>query len=264
MDPPASSSKPSFKLYQIRFTFSDVRLWTRIDKILRDSTDGFPSRSSDGKAKKGWSDFLPWRLYSYEDVCLVCAGLWLKGEAESGGVRLEGDDNALLQSRPDPDGAKDVSDSRSSRTQHRSSTQLIPPRPGKTARTPSTTSSSSSDSSTSNSSFDSARQRRYFQYPTNVRTTLMLLDVFHSQSTFWLDTLQDLLLLQAIRLQASGSPKALKKAIVLTPQNLTAMRLSSLSETDSRFVEWLAQARFGRKISVKRGWRDLVTAAVGW
>lgn len=88
----------------------------------------------------------------------------------------------------------------------------------------------------------------------------MLLDIFHSQSAFWLNALQALLDQQ----KATGSPKLVKGAVQLTPQNVAAMQLSILSDVDSRFVEWLALSRFGRKVSVKRGWRDLVTAVVGF
>lgn len=87
----------------------------------------------------------------------------------------------------------------------------------------------------------------------------MLLDIFHSQAAFWLNALQALLDQQ----KATGSPKLHKGAVQLTPQNVAAMQLSVFSDVDSRFVEWLAQARFGRKASVKRSWRDLVTAAIG-
>ncbi|KAG8905923.1 hypothetical protein FRC01_008195 [Tulasnella sp. 417] len=98
----------------------------------------------------------------------------------------------------------------------------------------------------------------------------MLLDIFHTQATFWMDGLQDLIILhdatsgvsKATQKQPatnSGSKKDLA-TVPLYPSHLTGLQLSSLSDIDSRFVELLAQARFNRTAVVKRGWKDMVAA----
>ncbi|KAG8975398.1 hypothetical protein FRC05_005728 [Tulasnella sp. 425] len=267
-------SGASYKLHLVRFTFSDIRLWTKIDKVLRECPVPHAHGSHDhGKGKekakdsRGWSDFLPWKLYSYEDVCIVCASIWLKGsDGGSGGIRLDGEDDAILIG-----GGKTVT----AGEQPKATTSLLAAstRRRKIVRRASERSASSSSSGSTSGSSTSSTERRYTDFPPDVRTALMVLDIFHAQATFWLDGLQDLIILndatsgvtKATQKQSTtGSNKKDLATVPLYPNHLIALQLSSLSEVDSRFVEWLAQARFKRTAAVKRGWKDMVAAIVGW
>ncbi|KAL0947987.1 hypothetical protein HGRIS_010614 [Hohenbuehelia grisea] len=116
-----SSRGPTHRLSTSRFTWSDVKLWNEIDRLLQidAGNNGTESHtccgpsgtaSLDGKSRliTTWTD--AWRVY--EDVCLICAGLWMgswrsnsqmsystAGGARSwGAVRLEGDDDLSLGS----------------------------------------------------------------------------------------------------------------------------------------------------------------------
>ncbi|KAF8151642.1 hypothetical protein B0H34DRAFT_755784 [Crassisporium funariophilum] len=114
---PAGSRGPTHRLSTIRFAWSDVKLWNEIDRILLLDSDQAshagccgPSSSSDSALKSKsittWTD--AWQVY--EDVCIICAGLWMgswrgnspmsystaNGAENWGSVRLEGDDDLTL------------------------------------------------------------------------------------------------------------------------------------------------------------------------
>ncbi|EIW77717.1 hypothetical protein CONPUDRAFT_108960 [Coniophora puteana RWD-64-598 SS2] len=118
---PGSSRGPTHRLSLVRFTWSDIKLWNELERILsltgadacaehccRPPTDTNSSRA--GKAYgSSWTDAM--RLY--EDACIVCAGLWMgawRGNSRAsystqggsmanwGSVRLEGDDDLSLGS----------------------------------------------------------------------------------------------------------------------------------------------------------------------
>lgn len=150
---PASPRGPRHRLQAVRFTFSDVRLWSEIERTLRADSE---EAGCNGEHKARWSD--GWRMY--EDVCVVCAGAWMGGwrgianaSAGSGhlkdSIRLEGED----------DGIRNVG-------------RGIEGRPVMTRDMPSSSSSAAS------------RQ---------VRTTLALLNIFHAHSQFLSERLSELL-----------------------------------------------------------------------
>ncbi|KAH9896059.1 hypothetical protein C8Q73DRAFT_690678 [Cubamyces lactineus] len=117
-----SGRSPSHRLSSVRFTWSDVRLWTELDRLLQlDSEDSLDSccdpslHSGKGHHSHGssWTDV--WRVY--EDVCVMCAGLWMGAwrntsgalypgisrRSENGGsIRLEGEDDLSLRTRSTP------------------------------------------------------------------------------------------------------------------------------------------------------------------
>ncbi|CDO70165.1 hypothetical protein BN946_scf185009.g16 [Trametes cinnabarina] len=110
----------SYRLSSVRFTWSDVRLWTELDRLLQlDSEDSLDSccdpSSHTGKGQhqhgSSWTDV--WRVY--EDVCVMCAGLWMGAWRSSasypgfsrrgenwGSIRLEGEDDVSLRTRSTP------------------------------------------------------------------------------------------------------------------------------------------------------------------
>ncbi|GJE95274.1 hypothetical protein PsYK624_114570 [Phanerochaete sordida] len=142
--PKTSSSDSSpfgrekYKLSAVRFTWSDVKLWTELDRLVQLSLDEseaplsaftvspstfYPTNKSQSKLStitSSWSDV--WRVY--EDVCVICAGLWMGtwrsaspwrdregSRAENwGSIRLNGDDTLA-----GPSGGDD-SDSRSTKS----------------------------------------------------------------------------------------------------------------------------------------------------
>ncbi|KAH8113091.1 hypothetical protein DFH11DRAFT_361122 [Phellopilus nigrolimitatus] len=144
---PASSNgkrRASWKLESVRFTWSDVKLWTELDRILKlDSSQaanhphahehsqglclpgkpGAPVSASGRGGSAGSPTPAPWAdaFALYEDVCLLCATLWMglgtwrsnshqsfstaapgAGGARAppgawGAIRLEGDDDWSLE-----------------------------------------------------------------------------------------------------------------------------------------------------------------------
>ncbi|CAA7264584.1 unnamed protein product [Cyclocybe aegerita] len=130
-----SSRAPPYRLSTIRFAWSDVKLWSEIDRILAlDASHGhtccsssFPSSSSSpssdtakSKSITAWTDV--WQVY--EDVCIICAGLWMgigswrgnssasystaNGPENWGAIRLEGDDDLSLRGMEALDGERDT------------------------------------------------------------------------------------------------------------------------------------------------------------
>ncbi|KAG5645322.1 hypothetical protein DXG03_006511 [Asterophora parasitica] len=118
---PGNSPNPTHRLSTIRFAWSDVKLWNELDRILsldasHSSHHGCcgpcsTSMSPTDVALKEkfittWTD--AWRVY--EDVCVICAGLWMgswrgnsaasystaAGAENWGKVRLEGDDDLSI------------------------------------------------------------------------------------------------------------------------------------------------------------------------
>ncbi|KAF5319402.1 hypothetical protein D9619_008555 [Psilocybe cf. subviscida] len=122
--PAEGPSAPAYyKFSSIRFSWSDVKLWNEIDRILQLDSDGAShancgplcspglepgGTSSKPKGVAAWTDV--WRVY--EDVCIICAGLWMgnwrgnspasystaQGPENWGAVRLEGDDDLTINS----------------------------------------------------------------------------------------------------------------------------------------------------------------------
>ncbi|KAG8908277.1 hypothetical protein FRB99_007810 [Tulasnella sp. 403] len=267
----SGSSKPSRKLQQVRFTFSDIRLWNRLDKVLRAEVPSEPPSPQTAKEKDSrWLDFLGWKPYSYEDICILCASIWFRDDTGAV-IRLDGDDDALYGKRSgnDQDVPREIIE-----TQPKVSAPNSTPPPRK-RRLPrnlsdqsvssqsSSSSGNSSKSSGSSTSSDTARWKKYDKHPLQVQLTLVLLDMFHSHANYWLDGLQGILDAE-LSSSNSRSRKSSKKAIVLSPNQVASLRLSSLSDLDSRFLELLASSRFHRNVAVKRGWRDLFAAVVGW
>ncbi|KAF8197008.1 hypothetical protein BJ912DRAFT_1056100 [Pholiota molesta] len=113
---PGGSNAPSHRLSTIRFAWSDVKLWNEIDRILQ--LDSANSHACCGPSKRGpppksksittWTD--AWQVY--EDVCIICAGLWMgswrgnspmsystvNGPENWGAIHLEGDDDLSVNS----------------------------------------------------------------------------------------------------------------------------------------------------------------------
>ena len=210
----------------------------------------------------------------YEDVCLVCAGLWIgswRGNssasystgngsiADWGKVRLDGDDDLSLGSaymrnvgmgiegRPNTKGMRRsggmsvAGPSSSSTRRHASSGSMsIPPLSGPDA-----------------GDADQVRERRERQ----LLTTLALLQTFHANTCFQLSRLASLV---ADASPASASPPD-ADVVYLTPRDVLSFELGPLSALDSRYLEWLAdEYGGGTRVVVKRGWKDLFGVLFGF
>lgn len=218
------SSPPIYKLQTIRFTWSDFKLWSELEDTLRSLTDDGHNHGSSSRneaSKSRWVD--PWQLY--EDVCLVCAGMW-------------------MGSKPP----------RTEDTRSRSSSfppLLAPDRSGDTSLRP------SSEFHKNQPSFADSRIGPSAVAPTlKARIiTLSLLSTFHNHTAFLMSKLKKVL--------STSTESRQGEPIVLTPRGVMTFELGPMSDLDARFIEWLAEVK-GRKITVKRGWRDLLGFLFGF
>ncbi|EJD40821.1 hypothetical protein AURDEDRAFT_115694 [Auricularia subglabra TFB-10046 SS5] len=300
----AGTKKPTHRLSPVRFTWSDVRLWNELDRVLRtdppaadgapvsDPLEAPPPGSSAARApaqqptplpppllrtdsastamSTSWTD--PWKIY--EDACVVCASIWLSGlrtamgggnlltnwrEGGSGGVHLEGEDAALqygVNVRKVGQGIEGKRiDSKPRRvslsnTPNRVASPVpgIPPLPVPIAGTSSMT--------------ETAAKHQH-----QVQMTLILLNVFHTHTEFLLDRLGELLGIESGAAPVGAGIAYNPDNIVLTARDVMALELGPLSDLDARFVQWLAEKTElagGRKVVVRRSWRDLLAAVFGF
>lgn len=84
------------------------------------------------------------------------------------------------------------------------------------------------------------------------------MSIFHAHSQFLSERLSELLDDANVD---SDSP-----TVVLTLRDVMSLELGILSGLDARFLEWLAERNeksAGRKVIVKRGWKDLLGVLLG-
>ena len=204
-----------------------------------------------------WQD--PWRVY--DDMCIICAGLWLgsKGHANGlyssrngtmanwGSIRLEGDDEFPVGSYPRNLGMGN--DDRS---------EAGPSTPAETAK--SRRRASAMSWSGAKMSGLKLNNREPSPLPTNpqerhdrkILTTLALLQTFHANTCFQLSRLASIL---------PSTPGT----VYLSPKDIQSFELSPLSSFDARYVEWLAEEYGGgSRVEAKKGsWRDWVGIILG-
>ncbi|KIJ19396.1 hypothetical protein PAXINDRAFT_166590 [Paxillus involutus ATCC 200175] len=298
---PPNSRGPTHRLSLVRFTWSDVKLWNELDRILRlegnDCTQGCCQVSSelDQKAKtmSTWTD--AWQIY--EDVCIVCAGLWIgswranstasystgNGSiANWGSVRLEGDDDLSMdgahvrnlgmgiEGRPSMGSSPNVKGMRKS--------GAMSLRGGSSGESSSSPNGVNRRNASSSSALTSAsvpvlsglepdmdhiiNERRERQ----VLTTCALLQTFHANTCFQLSRLASLIPSPPSQLVdvPLASPPDLD-IIYITPKDILSFELGPLSSLDARYLEWLAEEYGGGvRFAVKRGWKDLVGVLLGF
>lgn len=256
----SSSSQTKYKLTTIRFAWSDVRLWNELDRILQlDESHGHASccspspSSSFGFADKSkfitaWTDV--WRVY--EDVCIVCAGLWTggwrgnsrasystAGGQEWGSVRLEGDDDLSLGALRSEGGLV------------RALGNGIEGRP--------------SMGSVSSAAPLALAPDQDEDDDAGFRTTLALLQTFHSHALFHIGTLQ-----RFIDMAPQGAMVTGPTVVVLSAKDVAAFELGPWSSVDSKYLEWLGEvygvAGGGGEVQivVRKGWRDVLGVVFGY
>ncbi|KAJ6511198.1 hypothetical protein C8R45DRAFT_966334 [Mycena sanguinolenta] len=288
--PQPAGSRPTHRLSVVRFSWSDIKLWNEINRILQldasavhDHACCTPggSLSQDAKSPKSnsitaWTD--AWRVY--EDVCVICAGLWMgswrgnsaqsystaDGPANWGSVRLEGDEDLSLRALSvNTEGhVRSVGMGIEGGPQVASGSGLTPT-PTKTTRRSSAMSWSSGKATVTNAS-SSARGKGAQRAPAEdegtyetarrdgqILTTLSLLQTLHAQTAFQLSTLEMLL------------PKDGADVVTFTSKDMAAFELGPMSGMDARYLEWLALEYGGcEAVIIKRGWRDMLAAVFGY
>lgn len=268
----------NYKLSQVRFTWSDVKVWAELERLLaRHATDDHnccePHSKLTAESASSWSGM--WRVY--EDVCLICAGLWMgawrDNSVESystvdgnmanwGQVRLEGDDDLSvggpyvrnrgmgIEGRPAGPSVLNREDSGgagSSKTAKRGS--------GMSAWSKFT----NRDAGGQLGNDEDATLRKREQ---QILLTLALLQTFHAHTTNLLFRLSHYL--PAALAPSSGTNLS---TIYLSPKDLYAFDLGPLSNLDAQFIEWLGEeygSKVGVRIVVRRGWKDLARLVLGF
>lgn len=268
--------------------------WTELDRILQEDTEEHASGTPNPflqpvkQPQTPWPDV--WKVY--EDVCVICAGLWMGPWRESvaapdrmenwGNVRPNGEDDAGsgtptssppgsyvrnvgmgIEGRPAA-GVGEHGELRDrTRKRHSSGSSLLwswaSGRGTPDSRQPS---SPYKDVDHPDAGEDDlvlvhdAHERR-------AATTLALLRVFHRNTAVLLARFADILPQRSAHSHnlvnaGAGAP------IVLTPKDLMSFDLGPLNGLDGHFVEWVAEEYGGGvHVVVRRGWRDIVALFFG-
>ena len=107
---------------------------------------------------------------------------------------------------------------------------------------------------------EDARVRKREQ---QILLTLALLQTFHAHTTNLLSTLSRYLPGDPAPTSSNGH----LSTIYLSPKDVYAFELGGLSGLDAQFIEWLGEeygSRVGVRVVVRRGWKDLARAALGF
>lgn len=273
--------------------------WTELDRLLQVDQDDAHSccgaSSSSARSRAGltaaWSDM--WRVY--EDVCVVCAGLWMgnwrgnsiqsystmNGRIENwGSVRLEGDDNFALrkgavrsyvrnvgmgiEGRPavEVDGLSP--NNKAARSARRVSSLSTWTWTSNQAQTEETIASGST-SRIAKPNIDEAEDADAYadRAGRHILTTLALLQTFHTNTALLITRLRSVL--PPPRPLGDPTVPSDRDILYLTPKDLVAFELGPLSPLDARLVEWLSdEYGCGTRIMVRRGWREFVGLLLGF
>ncbi|KAG1820030.1 hypothetical protein EV424DRAFT_1403194 [Suillus variegatus] len=279
---PPGSKGPTHRLTVFRFTWSDIRLWNELERILQLDGDQCaqpccrPSSEINARNKpsSSWTD--PWRIY--EDVCIVCAGLWMgswRGNsvasystgngslANWGSIRLEGDDDLTVDGTFVRNLGMGIEGcpggSPNSKGMRRTSGMTWPVgNTGVDRRQPSSSSAATRSMPQLCNNGNDTDPETNERHDRQILTTLALLQTFHANTSFQLSRLVDLL-----PSVTSGTPET--SVIYITPKDMVSFELGPLSSLDARYLEWLAdEYGAGSQIVVKRGWKDLFGMIFGF
>ncbi|KAJ6472310.1 hypothetical protein C8R47DRAFT_1199928 [Mycena vitilis] len=297
---------PTHRLSVVRFAWSDIKLWNELNRILQlDSSSAhdhscctLASLSQDPTAKASsnpvtaWTD--AWRVY--EDVCVICAGLWMgswrgnsimsystaDGAANWGSVRLEGDEDLSLRALS--------AEAASSPGGHVRSVGMGiegGPKVGSSLARTSTKStrrasgmSWSSGKATVNNPPASPVAGSANGKGKGVAAAPPVLDEDETEETY--DTarrdgqiLTTLSLLQTLHAHTAFQLSTLEsflptdmahnRVIALTSKDMPAFELGPMSGLDARYLEWLAlEYGGGATVVLKRGWKEMLGAIFGY
>ncbi|KAJ7583856.1 hypothetical protein C8J56DRAFT_1005133 [Mycena floridula] len=289
---PQPTSYQTHRLATTRFAWSDVKLvchcsilnlhlvdvlqWNELDRILQldnsccDHGGSCCPPSSDypkSKFVNAWTDV--WRVY--EDVCVICAGLWMgswrgnsamsysTANGEWGSVRLEGDDDLSLNAVTSPGGhVRSLGNGIEGRplttkTMRRSSAMSWSSRATMT-NTPTTADGKKPKASISETVPEQVDEERRDR---QLLTTLALLQTFHAHTLFQLSTLESFL-----PPAADARPSAV---VTLTSKEVLMFELGPFSSLDVKYLDWIAREYGnGVQLVVKRHWKDLFGIVFGY
>ncbi|KAF7797002.1 hypothetical protein EIP86_008194 [Pleurotus ostreatoroseus] len=276
--------KRGWRLETVRFTWSDVRLWNELDRILQEdaSSDADappppslglglgapPAASSSSAASSSWPSVDVWRLY--EDACVLCAGLWLAPYADASPpddayVDEDDPDLVLVPSQAHAHAhahaqdahrrlrARRIATTRALlRALHAHTEAFVGRLAGVLPPVPPDPQPRTRDVRTANASTGANTSA----HPNSHHLTHM----GSSQGT------------------GPAAPAPVDVEIILTPRDLLALSLGPLSALDARFVEWVAGEYYrnaggegqeegegaGRvRVVVRRGWREVLGLVLG-
>ncbi|KAG6902148.1 hypothetical protein C0995_003905 [Termitomyces sp. Mi166 len=268
------------RLSLTRFAWSDIKLWNELDEILQLGHDHCCSENDNEplapttlpRLGVAWADM--WRVY--EDVCVVCAGVWMglgwrPGATTSGrgAISLEGDDdfglsvsgNTLTREGPyvrnlgmgiegRPSGSTTTMRRSSAMSWSSGRATVVGASSVDELGSSKTQQGLSSSREEDGGVADEERADR------QLRTTLTLLQTLHAHTAFQLAVL-------ASFLPPPQSPSS--STVYLYPKDMVRFELAPLSSSDAKYLEWLAQEyAVDTQIVIKRGWRDLVGALLGY
>ena len=261
-------------------TFTQMQ-WAELERLLAchvtddpDCCEPRPKKTTESSSS--WGGI--WRVY--EDVCIICAGLWIgawrnnsvasystvHGDmANWGQVRLEGDDTLSvggsyvrnrgmgIEGRPaapselDREPSGDLGTSKA--TKRASGTSVW-------------SKFTNRDADDRQIQFgDDEGNGRLRIHEQQTLLTLALLQTFHAHTSNLLSQLSN-----HLPRTPAPSPGADLSVIHLTPKDLYAFELGPLSSLDAQFVEWLGEeygSTVGVRVVVRRGWKDVVRLALG-
>lgn len=236
--------------------------WNELDRILQlDADTNGVARARASSSFWAWTD--AWGVY--EDMCLVCArlcsGLW-RGDSNSGsGMRDQwswaGSPRARARHRAHVRARGDGIEGRPA-SYRRRGVRLRAAARDDVGKYDTDSSGEGEDEGGGFREADGDEDGAVLVQGRQTRTTLALLQTFHAQTRFLLSRLATVLP------PASAVPLSDGAQAQLAPRDLLALALGPLSSLDARFVEWLAEEYAGgARVSVRRGWRDLLGGLVG-
>ncbi|KAK7018445.1 hypothetical protein R3P38DRAFT_2634169 [Favolaschia claudopus] len=300
---PGPSRGPTHRLSVVRFSWSDIKLWNEINRILQLDSSAHDhsccspgSLSPDSKPSKtnpitAWTD--AWRVY--EDVCVICAGLWMgswrgnsimsystaDGESNWGSIRLEGDEDLSLRALA---AAADSSDGyvRTVGMGIEGGPQVGASGSGSGITRPPTTTKSTRRASAMSWSSGKATVTSPTSSSTKFKgkaAKLSAADDDDGDEQGVYDTsrrdgqiLTTLSLLQTLHAHTSFQLSTLetflskdKNTLTLTSKDMSAFELGPMSGMDARYLEWFAsEYSGGATVVIKRGWKEMFGAIFGY
>ncbi|KAI0260622.1 hypothetical protein BC834DRAFT_973341 [Gloeopeniophorella convolvens] len=258
---PASVGRPALRLAprltSVRFTWSDVALWTELDRLLRLDAD-----TNGAGAGAPW---LPDAGRLYEDACLLCAGLWLRPATSppppAPRVRARGDG---IEGRPALPTSSLYARRRRRRRASDGSLWALGTLPGRAAGPPAILDDADSDGAkdpdagAEEAEEDDSEEDAVLVRDRQALTARALLQTLHAHTGALLARLAD-------AVGANGEGAGAPREVVLAP---LALGLGPLSTLDARFAAWLGAAYAPRdvRVVVRRtvGWREVVGLVFGY
>ncbi|KAJ7161996.1 hypothetical protein C8R43DRAFT_991893 [Mycena crocata] len=302
---PSRPRGPSHRLSVVRFSWSDVKLWNELNRILQlDSSSAhdhsccsMASLSQDPKAKSSpitaWTD--AWRVY--EDVCVICAGLWMgswrgnsimsystaDGASNWGSVRLEGDEDLSLralgvEASSSPGGhvrSLGMGIEGGPKVASASSGSGLGAPTNKATRRSSGMSWSSGKATVTSPATPTSPRGKDASAPPIVpdegddggepydtaRRDGQILTTLSLLQTLHAHTAFQLSTLEPF-LPANDAPE---RIIIFTSKDMTTFELGPMSSMDARYLEWLAdEYGGGAGVVIRRGWKEMLGAIFGY